>query len=80
MKKEPPWSLLIKRATNGYVLEHPTQLDNGAVRTDFIAVEENAEGDEAKCAQRLLWEVLEHFGIYKGIEVVITDDNGDEVA
>ena len=31
--------------------------------------DDREDGDESKTAQRLLWEVLEFFGVYKGIRV-----------
>lgn len=78
MKKEPPWSLKITKAVNGYVVSHMQALGDSddTYRATHIAIEENAIGDEAECAKRLLLEVLEHFGVYKGIRIEL--DNEEE--
>jgi hypothetical protein len=73
MIREPSWSLCISKAENGYVLSYWNVLDNNVIRKSYIAVEERPDGNEAECAKRLLWEVLEHFGVYQGI--TITCDN-----
>lgn len=79
MKKEPTWSLKITKATNGYVVSYMQALGDSddTYRTTHVVVEENAIGDEAECAKRLLWEVLEHFGVYKGIRIEL--DNEEEL-
>ncbi len=74
IKEEKPWEMKIIRGTNGFILQYWTELDNGTYRPEFIAVEDPPDGNEAVTAQKLLYEVLEHFGIYKGIEISLTEE------
>lgn len=74
MKRSPTFWLKISAADNGYVLEYDNELNDDGVRRQFIAVEENSMGDDAECAQRLLYEVLEHFGVHKRITISISED------
>ena len=76
MKRDPTQWLKITRAVNGYVLEYDRHLDDGGIRREFITVQENDVGDEAECAQRLLFEILEHFGVYRGVNISL--DSPDE--
>lgn len=82
MKKQLPWAMTITRAVNGYVLSFDEELvsesDEGVYTTKFISVEDPEHGDELITAQKLLWEVMEHFAIYKGIEVRLTSDTDGE--
>jgi hypothetical protein len=71
---EPDWALTITKADNGYVLTHVESLSDGYKRTYFEVIEEHLPGDaspdvEVDAAIRLLWSVLERFGVYKGIEI-----------
>ena len=74
--------MTITRAVNGYVLSFDEELvsesDEGVYTTKFISVEDPEHGDELITAQKLLWEVMEHFAIYKGIEVRLTSDTDGE--
>jgi hypothetical protein len=69
MTREPSFSLNISKADNGYVLSYWNVLDNGTIRKSYIAVSERDDGDEAECTERMLWEILEHFGVYQGITI-----------
>lgn len=74
MKREPTWGLRIQKADNGYICSYDEMLDSGVVRKNYIAVEDR-DGGETECMQRLLWEVLEHFAVYKGISVELTNED-----
>lgn len=81
-KFQPPWSLTITRAVNGYLLETTKHLEGDTYSKEHIVVMEDPDlGDyrEARCARELLWEVMEEFAIYKNIRVVIVDDDGKKV-
>jgi hypothetical protein len=71
---EPDWSLLITHADNGYVLSHVESLQDGYKRTQYEVIEEHLPSElskdiEVDAAIRLLWSVLEHFGVYKGVKI-----------
>ncbi len=78
--------LNIKTADNGYILEY---YDPEIKEKRYIAVEDLEKGkdciSEARLTLKLLWEILEHFGIYgskhdeERIHVSVINQKGEEV-
>ncbi len=78
--------LTIETADNGYVL---TYYDSEIKETRHIAVEDLEKGVDcisgARLTQKLLYEVMEYFGIFgskhdeEQIRVVLEDKNGKEI-
>ena len=61
-----PWSLRITKVDNGFVLSWDEEADEDHIIPRSLVVEESAhhEFSEIDAMQRLLWEVMEHFGYY----------------
>ena len=78
--------LIIENADNGYIL---TYYDPEIKETRHIAVEDLDKGvgciSSARLTQKLLWEIIEFFGIYgskhdeEQIRIVLEDKNGKEI-
>lgn len=56
------WAMGIMRASNGFILKWYDEDDEGREYPQTLVIEE-VDG-ELKAAQKMLWEVLEYFGIY----------------
>ena len=55
------YQITITKADNGYVLRY---YDEETEQERLISVEDPANGDEAITTQKMLWEVMEHFGLF----------------
>lgn len=56
--------LTIRRADNGYVLTWPDDpLEDGTLVSGCDVIED-AEGDELKSGEALLWWVIDYFGLF----------------
>ena len=72
-RTEPSWSITITKVSNGYVLYWLEQLDDGkTVRQQATVVTEDdaSESGEAEAAATMLWEVLSHFGVFRGVRII----------
>ena len=75
MKKELPWKMIITKADNGFICTtlHELLDSSDTVRTSHVVIDDT--DGELVAAQKLLWEVLEHFAIYRGIDVSINKNS-----
>lgn len=76
------WAIGIMRVSNGYILKWYDEDEEDREFPQSMVIEEE-EGGELKAAQKMLWEVLEYFGIYyskhnKRNLVVKIEGNKDE--
>lgn len=76
--------LKIRQAINGWVLEYEEEIEGKPI-TQHIAVEDDPKGRDAFTTQKLLLEILEHFGLmgskhdFVRIRVIVEDQNGNEI-
>lgn len=57
------WSIRITKADNGFVLDYDEEIEEGVYRRTHIAVEDPEDGNECVTTQKLLWEIMEYFGL-----------------
>jgi hypothetical protein len=74
IKAEPPWRIKITKVENGYILSSLEQLESGTYRAIVEVIEEDETRDELQAARSMLWSVLEHFAVYKGISIVLDSE------
>ena len=73
--------LTITQADNGYILDY---YDEEIKEQRFIAIEDVSLSG-ARLTQKLLWEIMEYFGIFgskhdeEQIRIVLEDKNGKEI-
>ncbi len=67
-------NLMISKVVNGYTLTYEEEQADETFARKVIVVEDDPDGDDVKTAYKLVLEVLEHFGIYKGIRVILQDE------
>lgn len=77
MKKELPWKISIEKISNGYILRWSEETERGAYREVIDVVEEDEYMGDLEAAQSMLWLILEHFGIYKGINIELEEEKED---
>lgn len=58
------WSLGIIRSDNGYILKWYEENEDGQQVPHTLVFEESEVGGELEAAHKMVWEVLEYFGIY----------------
>ena len=78
--------LTITQADNGYILDY---YDEEIKEQRFIAIEDVSQGIDtisgARLTQKLLWEIMEYFGIFgskhdtEKIKIVLENENGKEI-
>jgi hypothetical protein len=80
------WELKIKKADNGYILEHLDQECEGPDRIAEIVVEEkDDEFGELEAMVNLLFAVKEYFGVHwskhnkKNVEIKLVSDDEEGV-
>ena len=56
------WKLVIKKARNGYILSG--KFADSDLVSDMVMEIPEKEFGEQEAAQKVLWEVLEYFGVY----------------
>ena len=57
------WELTIERADNGYIVTHPTELNDGTPDEAIVVFEDKmTPAGELEALVDLLWFVAEHFG------------------